>query len=151
MCAFYDASDILSDVWKSLAAKCDRFDFETFDELMKFLQHSAEQKLIDEFRRQHTLKRDRRREQPLTIHGDEGDAGVLASTDPSPSEVAQAHETHEQLLANLKPDERLAVELRLDKYDTDVIAERTGWHKRKVQRFFKDLCDSWQLWGGSRG
>src|SRR3954468_17659368 len=45
----YDSTDFASDVWKSLAAKCDRFDFPSIDSLMAFLKQAAEQKVIDEY------------------------------------------------------------------------------------------------------
>src|SRR5579864_5278284 len=58
MRSLYDSADFASDVWKSLAAKFDRFDFPSIDSLLAFLKQAAEQKVIDEYRRRHAQKRD---------------------------------------------------------------------------------------------
>ncbi len=146
--ALYDSADFASDVWKSLAAKSDRFDFPNVGALMAFLTQAAEQKLIDEQRRLHTQKRDIGRERPIS--GLVGEAtGDLASGDPTPSQFAQAREVREWLLAG-QPDQcRLVIELRDQGYSNDEIAERTGWHLRKVQRFLKDLKDLHDSWRAS--
>jgi RNA polymerase sigma factor (sigma-70 family) len=144
MRSLYDSTDFASDVWKSLAAKSDRFDFPTIDALMAFLKRAAEQKLIDEYRRLHTLKHDIERQRPLEGHrGLDDGPPDLASADPTPSQFAQAREVREMLLAGQSEQERRLIELKEQGYDNDGIAELTGWHVRKIQRFFKDLHDSW--------
>ena len=55
MRSLYDSTDFASDVWGSLVAKSDRFDFPNVAALMAFLTKAAEQKVIDEYRRGHTL------------------------------------------------------------------------------------------------
>ena len=42
---------------ENLAANLDQFDFPSVNSLIAFLARVAEQKVIDEYRRQHTLKR----------------------------------------------------------------------------------------------
>ncbi len=37
------------------------------------------------------------------------------------------------------------IELKQQGYSNSEIAKQTGWHPRKVQRFFKDLWDSFGL------
>lgn len=150
MRSLYDSTDFASDVWKSLAAKFERFDFPSIDSLMAFLKQAAEQKVVDEYRRRHTLKRDIDLERPLAGVRDDGvEAGALKSADPTPSQVAQAVEGWELLRAGLTEQQRDVIELKRLGYTNEEIAERTGWHIRKVQRFFKDLHDSWQTSGGS--
>lgn len=144
MRSLYDSTDFASDVMKSLAANAGRLDFPSFDSLMAFLAQMAERKVIDEYRKVHTLKRDLDRQCRLTP--DDGDGPrpfALASGDPTPSQVAQAGEAHEQLLAGQSETEKEAIELKQLGYSNSEIAERTGWNLRKVQRFFKDLWDSW--------
>jgi RNA polymerase sigma factor (sigma-70 family) len=147
MRSLYDSTDFASDVWKSLAAKFDRFDFASIDSFMAFLKQAAEQKVIDEYRRRHTLKRDVDLERPLDS-GNGHDASALASGEPTPSQVAQASEGWEQLVAGLSTPEREVVDLKRQEYTNEEISERTGWHVRKVQRFLKDLHDSWFTSGG---
>src|SRR5208283_4391989 len=62
MRSLYDSTDFASDVMKSLAANLDQLNFPSVESLIAFLSHVAEQKVIDEYRRQHTLKRDVTRE-----------------------------------------------------------------------------------------
>jgi len=145
----YDSTDFASDVMKSLAANLDRLDFPSIDSLIAFLVQVAEQKVIDEHRRQHTQKRDITRERPIAadVEGETRDA-VLASSEPTASQVAQAREVHELLLAGQDEREREVIDLRREGYSNAEIAHRTGWNIRKVQRFLKDLQDSLHKTGG---
>src|SRR5438309_10185444 len=97
MRSLYDSTDFASDVMKSLAAHFDRLEFPSIDSLMAFLARVAEQKVIDEYRRQRTLKRDQDRE--VRIQEKDGYAGSeqLKSVEPTPSEVFLAEETRERL------------------------------------------------------
>jgi RNA polymerase sigma factor (sigma-70 family) len=149
MRSLYDSADFASDVWKSLAAKFERFDFPSIDSLMAFLKQAAEQKVVDEYRRRHTQKRDMGLER--RIDGEPGHgigAATLRSDDPTPSQVAQASEGWERLRAKLTEPERDIIELKRLGYTNDEISERTGWHLRKVQRFLKHLHEVWQSGGG---
>jgi RNA polymerase sigma factor (sigma-70 family) len=139
MRSLYDSTDFVSDVMKSLAANLDRLDFPSLGSLIAFLAQAAEQKVIDEYRRQHTQKRDITRERALV--GANG-TDVMPSDDPTASQVAQASEIRERLLAGQDELERSVIELRRLGYTNVEIAERTGWNIRKVQRFLKDLHDS---------
>jgi RNA polymerase sigma factor (sigma-70 family) len=141
--SLYDSTDFASDVMKSLAANLDRLDFPSISSLMAFLAQAAEQKVIDEYRRRHTLKRDIKRERSLTSEeGTDIQPIVLTSAEPTPSQFAQADEVREQLLAGQDATERAVIELKHQGYSNSEIAEKTGWNIRKVQRFFKDLHDS---------
>jgi RNA polymerase sigma-70 factor (ECF subfamily) len=145
MRSLYDSTDFVSDVMKSLAANLDRLDFPSLGSLIAFLAQAAEQKVIDEYRRRHTLKRDINRERALvTPNGTDFKPLSLASADPTASQVAQASEACERLLAGQDEMERTVIELRRLGYTNVEIAERTGWNIRKVQRFLKDLHDSLQ-------
>src|ERR1700674_2464513 len=93
MRSLYDSTDFVSDVMKSLAANLDRLDFPSLSSLIAFLAQAAEQKVIDEYRRRHTLKRDITRERALvTANGTDFMPMSLASADPTASQGAQASE-----------------------------------------------------------
>jgi RNA polymerase sigma factor (sigma-70 family) len=148
MRSLYDSTDFASDVMKSLAANIGHLRFPSIDSLLAFLAHVAEQKVIDEYRRRHTLKRDITRERAI-LSGDEDNGPVhVPSGDPTASQLAQANETHERLLSGADETERTIIEMRQHGYTTADIAERTGWNIRKVQRFLKDLLDSMDESGG---
>jgi RNA polymerase sigma factor (sigma-70 family) len=142
MRSLYDSTDFASDVMKSLAANLNHLSFPTADHLIAFLSQVAEQKVIDEHRRRHTLKRNVKRERPMS--GGDADSGPvqLASDEPTASQFAQANETEELLLDRQDEIERTIIRLRREGYDNVSIARRTGWNIRKVQRFLKDLHDS---------
>jgi len=146
MRSLYDSTDFVSDVMKSLAANIDRLDFPSLGSLIAFLAQTAEQKVIDEYRRRHTLKRDITRERALvTADGMDMRPQSLTSTNPTASQVVQADEVRERLLAGHQDaQEREVIELRRQGYTNVEIAERTGWNIRKVQRFLKDLHDTLQ-------
>jgi RNA polymerase sigma-70 factor (ECF subfamily) len=148
MRSLYDSTDFVSDVMKSLAANIERLDFPSMGSLIAFLAQAAEQKVIDEYRRRHTLKRDITRERALAAaDGTDFKPMTLISAEPTASQVAQADEARERLLQGQDELERLVIELRHQGYTNVEIAEQTGWNIRKVQRFLKELHDSLRLDG----
>lgn len=83
MRSLYDSTDFANDAMERLAANIDLLQFPSLGSLIAFLAQVAEQKVIDEYRRQHTLKNDVSRERPLSANG----AGPIQvpSHDPSAS------------------------------------------------------------------
>lgn len=144
MKSILDSTDLASDVMKSLMANANRLDFNSFESLLNFLIQVAEQKVIDEHRKAHTLKRDITRQRAFaTDHGDECRALAVASSDPTASQVVLATEFHERLVADLKePEQKIAIGLKAQGYTLPEIAKEIGWHLRKVQRFFQTLEQS---------
>ena len=148
MRSLYDSTDFASDVMGTLVANLDRLKFPSVASLLAFLAHVAEQKVIDEHRRQHARKRDVAKDRPLSA-GDPDEGPVeLPSGEPTASQVAQANETEEQLLARPDQTERTIIELRRKGYSNSDIAEQTGWNVRKVQRFLEELRNSMNESGG---
>ena len=83
MRSLYDSTDFASDVMGNLVANLDRLKFPSVDSLLAFLAHVAEQKVIDEHRRQHTLKRDVARDQSISASdADEGPSSCLRTNRP---------------------------------------------------------------------
>lgn len=149
MRSLYDSTDFVGDVWKSLAEKPDKFDFPTLGALLAFLSSAAERKVIDEYRRHHSLKNDMTRDRPLQAWSQNG-GGDLASSDPTPSQQAVASEVLERLVSGQPEDERRILDLKNQSYSNEEIAERVGWNVRRVQRFLKELSDSWTEEGDGR-
>jgi DNA-directed RNA polymerase specialized sigma24 family protein len=108
----------------------------------------AEQKVIDEYRKRRTLKRDMTRERRMTSSDPDSGPVQLPSAEPSASQLAQANEVHERLLNRKDQTERSIIALKEQNYSTAEIADQTGWNIRKVQRFLKDLHDSLEEPGG---
>ena len=80
MRSLYDSTDFANDAMESLAANLDLLEFPSLDSLIAFLAQVAEQKVIDEYRRQHTLKNDIDRDRPIAAH-DAADPGSFGRTD----------------------------------------------------------------------
>lgn len=142
MRSLYDSTDFVGDVWESLVAKQEKFDFDSIDSLLAFMAKSAQRKVVDAYRRRNTLKNDAARERPIET-GDEDRDREPASTDPTPSTIVSFEEDVERLTAGLDREQREAVDLKRAGHTNEEIAGRLGWHLRKVQRFFQHLNDSW--------
>lgn len=148
MRSLYDSTDFVGDIWKSLAEKPENFDFATFDDLQRFLAKAAERKIIDKYRRLHAQKNDVGLQRPITGWITVGDGVLdLASPDPTPSQFAQATEASEGLLSGQTGDDRRVIEFKQEGFTNEEVAEKVGWSLRKVQRFLKDLGDSWTARG----
>ncbi len=148
MRSLYDSTDFASDVMKSLAANWNQLTFASVESLFKFLAQVAEQKVIDEHRRRHTLKRDITRERRFSADGREAGPAHLPSAEPTASQQAQANEVQERLLDRQDEIERAIIDLKHQGYSTADVADKTGWNIRKVQRFLKDLHNSLHDSGG---
>jgi RNA polymerase sigma factor (sigma-70 family) len=142
MRALYDSTDFANDAMEDLAANFKQLEFPSVNSLIAFLANVAEKKVIDEYRRQHTLKRDVTRERPMFATGPDGGAVQLPSDSPTASQFAQANEVYDRLLERKDETERTIITLRQQGYSNSDIAEQTGWNIRRVQRFLEDLLDS---------
>jgi RNA polymerase sigma factor (sigma-70 family) len=142
MRALYDSTDFANDAMEDLAANFKQLEFPSVNSLIAFLANVAEKKVIDEYRRQHTLKRDVTRERPMFATGPDGGAVQLPSDSPTASQFAQANEVYDRLLEHKDETERTIITLRQEGYSNSDIAERTGWNIRRVKRFLEDLLDS---------
>jgi RNA polymerase sigma factor (sigma-70 family) len=142
MRSLYDSTDFASDVMKSLAANFDQLSFPSIESLMGFLAHVAEQKVIDEYRRRHTLKRDVSRERRLVADDPEQGPVQLPSDEPTASQFAVGNELQEKLLDRQDETERTIIKLKQDGWSNADIADTTGWNIRKVQRFLQDLNEA---------
>jgi RNA polymerase sigma factor (sigma-70 family) len=152
MRSLYDSTDFTNDVFKSLVAKSEWFDFPSLDALKAHLVRAAKQKVIDEYRRQHRQRRDLNRQTRFgELEGPEGaDVFEPPGHDPTPSQHAQADETREQILSGHTGPDREVLILKAQGFANEEAALRTGLHLRKVQRLVKKVSDSWFARGGSR-
>ena len=149
MRSLYDSTDFANDVFKSLVAKSDRFDFPNLEALKSHLCKAAQQKLIDAHRRENCQKRDIKRGRRLDDMRQDSVGFEPAALDPTPSQVVQASETRELILAQSTERDREVVELKLQHLTNEEVAQQTGHPLRKVQRVLKKLSDSWQTRSGS--
>lgn len=143
MRSLYDSTDFANDVFKSLVAKSDRYDFATYDDLVSHLAKAAKQKVIDEYRKQHTQKRNIRASTRFdALRGDDGGGYEPVASDPSPSQCAQARDVERQLYAGQNAEEVEAIKMKAIGFSNEQIAEHFQQHPRKIQRLFKRVRDS---------
>src|SRR5262249_5343246 len=109
----FDSTDFASDVMKSLVAKAERLDFDSFESLVAFLVQAARQKVVDEYRKASALKRGGGNPcGTLDAVGPDGGPLAVASDDPTPSQEAVAGEVHDWLLAGQSEPNREVIELK---------------------------------------
>ena len=137
--SLYDSTDFASDVMKSLAANLDRLDFPSIDSLMAFLAQVAEQKVIDEYRRRHTLKRDicPRVQADIRATAPAEAAGWPRPTRPRAR--SRRPRVRERLLAGQDEARAAVIELKWQGYDNAEIAVQTGWNLRRSNGSSKNL------------
>ncbi|WP_169975255.1 RNA polymerase sigma factor [Tautonia rosea] len=144
MRSLYDSADFASDVWRSLLAKSDRFDFPNIGSLLAFLEKAATQKVIDEHRKLHSQKRDQTRTMSLDANVEGLSVGMqVPSTDPTPSQYAVANESFQRVNERLDDTHRRVLEMAREGYATREISDSVGWSVRQVQRALKKLGDAW--------
>jgi RNA polymerase sigma-70 factor (ECF subfamily) len=134
--AKFDSADVVQSVWADLLRSFRKAGcrFQDADHLRGFLFIATRNRLIDRIRQHREALA---REQPL---GDEDDQRTLQCPQPRPSEVAQAGDLWERILAHCPPEHRTLVALRRQGYSLAEIAERTGLHPDSVRRILRTLA-----------
>jgi RNA polymerase sigma-70 factor (ECF subfamily) len=134
--AKFDSTDILQSVWADVLRGFREagWRFTDVDHLRGFLFVATRNRLIDRVR-QHQKAVDR--EEPL---GQGDRTAVLPSPLPRPSEVAQAADLWERILAQCPPEHRPVLELKRQGYSLAEIGQRTGLHPDSVRRILRTLA-----------
>lgn len=150
MRTLYDSTDIANDVFASLVAESHKFNFATIEELRAYLIHAANQKVIDEYRRQHRVRRDVKRRRSLdAMSGENSSPYEPVGRDPTPSQQAVAEEVRELILSGQSEPDQEILRLKAEDFSNEEAARQTGTHLRKVQRLVKKVSESWfARWGG---
>jgi RNA polymerase sigma factor (sigma-70 family) len=133
--AKFDSSDMVQSVWASLLGDVRNANWRFADtaHLRAFLAKVTRNRLIDRLRKHNTAME---REQPLDKTRSED---MPASREPRPSEVAEADELWDKMLALCPPEHHQILELRRQKLSLNEIAERTGLHEGSVRRILRKL------------
>ena len=134
--AKFDSVDVVQSVWADLLddLRSSNYRFADAAHLRAFLVKVTRNRFIDRLR-QHERARDR--EEPLyESHAAEG----AVAPDPRPSQIAQAEELFEQILALCPESHREVVRLKREGLALDEIARRTKLHPSSVRRILYDLA-----------
>src|SRR5437867_2477798 len=134
--AKFDSTDILQSVWADVIRGFREagWRFVDADHLRGFLFVATRNRLIDRIR-QH--KRSAEREEPL----DDGERRHdPPSPEPRPSELVQADELCDRIMARCPPEHRPIIWFRQHGYSLAEIAERTRLHPDSVRRILRTLA-----------
>src|SRR5262249_37690370 len=134
----FDSMDFVQAIWESVLIN-DGPDLDRFSSpqhFRAFLAGVARNKVFAEHRkRTRTRRYNLKREEPLYVRrGSREEPRELPSSDPTPSQDAQARDRYAQLVEGRSPREVEVVELRRQGLTFDEIAERTGLGERSVRR-----------------
>jgi RNA polymerase sigma-70 factor (ECF subfamily) len=134
--AKFDSMDVVQSVWADVLRgyREEGWQFTDREHLRAFLARVTYNHFINSCRRH---GRALEFEQPFT--GD-GQPGLPASGDPRPSELVQADELWEQLMALCPPAHRELLRLKRQGFALAEIAARTGLHESSVRRILYDLA-----------
>jgi RNA polymerase sigma-70 factor (ECF subfamily) len=134
--AKFDSADIVQSVWADLLRgfRGAGWTFPDPEHLRAFLVKATRNRFIDRLRR-HLGELER--EQPLL---DSEAAGVPPSAEPDPSDVAQANDVWERLVATAPPTHAEVLRLKRSGKSLAEIASATGLHESSVRRILYDLA-----------
>ena len=137
--AKFDSVDVVQSIWADVLRGFRHADWRFKDEahLKAFLVKATRNRFLDRLR-QH--RRALQYESPLS----EADSTqVPATRQPQPSEVVQADELWEEMLALCSPAHRELLALKRQGVPLAEIAARTGLHQSSVRRILYDLARRW--------
>jgi RNA polymerase sigma-70 factor (ECF subfamily) len=132
----FDSMDFVQAVWKSVFTGNGRTEaFAGSDQFRGYLEVVTRNKVLHEFRKGTTKKFDIHREEPLYVRRNGSEAPrELAGPDPTPSQVVQADDCWDKIVAGRSALDIEIVRLRRMGLTFEEIAERTGLSDRTVRR-----------------
>jgi RNA polymerase sigma-70 factor (ECF subfamily) len=134
--AKFDPADIVQSIWADVlhGFRTAGWRFLDLDHLRGFLFVATRNRLIDRIRH---YQKAGAHEKPL---GETFRHQDLLSAQPRPSEVAQAEDLWEQMLAHCPTEHRPLLGLRRQGYSLAEIAAQTGLHPDSVRRILRTLA-----------
>jgi len=134
--AKFDSMDVVQSVWADLWSgfRERRWSFPDADHLRAFLVKVTQNRFLDRVR-QHTPSLER--EQPLPADGIDA---IADSPTDRPSQLAQAGELWDRIVADCAPAHREVLGLKRQGFSLDEIARQTGFHKSSVRRILYELA-----------
>ncbi len=134
--AKFDSIDVVQSVWADLLRGFRESGWQFSDEahLRAFLVKLTRHRFIDRIRRHRTALA---RERSL---GEIVQVDEPMSRQPGPSEVAEADELRDRMLALCAPSHREIVRMRIAGVSVSEIAARVGMHVGSVHRILQDLA-----------
>lgn len=137
----YDSTDFIQAVFKSFFTNREALcRFDTSEEMIRWLEGMAANKVIDACRRQLAEKRNINRETSLNSERMEGGGDLKANAD-TPSQVLMAREQIDQLCQGKPPHYRRIIDLRVSGMTYKEVAEKLNMHPGSVRRIMRELAN----------
>jgi len=132
----FDSADVVQSVWACVlrGLRESGWHFTTAEQLRAFLVLVTRHRLTDRYRH---YRRALDHEQPLDVIPPEL---LPASAQPRPSELAQADDLWERMLALCPPEHHELLRLKRQGLTLAEIASRTGLHEGSVRRILRQLA-----------
>ena len=132
----FDSADIVQSIWADLLTgfRGARWTFTDAAQLRAFLIKATHNRFLDRVRQTHPALA---HEQPLELTAAER---LPPTSEPRPSEAAQADDVWQKLLALCPPDHHEVLRLRRQGLSRTEIAARTGLHEGSVRRILRRLA-----------
>lgn len=132
----FDSVDVVQSVWACVlnGLRESGWRFQTAEQLRSFLVLVTRHRLTDRYRHYH---RALDREQPLAVTPPDL---LPPSAQPRPSEIAQAEDLWERMLALCPPEHHELLRLKRQGLPLAEIAARTGLHEGSVRRVLRQLA-----------
>jgi RNA polymerase sigma-70 factor (ECF subfamily) len=135
-----DPEDIVQSVFRTFfhRAKQGQFKFNAEDDICRMLARITVHKTLRQVAHHQAGKRDAGRD---AGSGDDSQDMVvnLLSREPSPDEATQLLDQMEHFLAQLRPEDRKILELRMQGYSTLEIAQQLNITDRKIRRLMERI------------
>jgi RNA polymerase sigma factor (sigma-70 family) len=131
----FDSIDVVQSVWADTLRgfRENAWQFTDANHLRAFLIKAVRNRFFDRYRESRQAVK---RAQPIAFSADES---VVPSSEPRPSEEAQARDLWEHLLSLCPPNHRELLHLKREGLPLAEIAARTGLHQSSVRRILYEL------------
>ena len=135
--AEFDSTDVVQSVWSDLLQgfREAAWSFDDSERLKAFLVNATRHRFLDRARRY----RARRRNLATVKAGSRLDEAV-PSGQARPSQILQAEELWNRMLAVSRPEDRELLRLKRDGFTIAEIASRMGLHEDSIRRILRDLA-----------
>lgn len=137
-----DAEDIVQSVFRTFFArlKDDKFEINDQDDLFRLLMRITVHKTLRQIAHHKAAKRDPGLE---LAQGDSAQEQLLQllTSEPTPEATVTFLDQLEHFMAQLQTGDREILELRLQGYSTEEIAEKLGSYDRKIRRVLERIRD----------
>lgn len=137
-----DAEDIVQSVFRTFFTrlKDDKFEIHDQDDLFRLLVRITLHKTLRQVAHHKAAKRDPNQEMGHSDSAHEQLLQILAN-EPTPEDTVSFLDQLEHFMQQLPSEDRRILELRLEGYSTDEIANQLGTYDRKIRRVLERIRD----------